>query len=71
MDQSQAPLLDTLVDYRRNDRYGFTPPDHRQGAGVDARVLAVLGKDPFRNDLLAIGGLDDRLARGKFLARAE
>jgi arginine/lysine/ornithine decarboxylase len=71
MDQSQAPLLDALVDYHRSNRYGFSPPGHRQGAGVDARVLAALGKDPFRNDVLATGGLDDRLARGKYLARAE
>jgi arginine decarboxylase len=71
MDQSQAPLLDALADYHRSGRYGFTPPGHRQGAGVDTRVLAVMGRDPFRNDLLATGGLDDRKARGKFLARAE
>lgn len=71
MDQSQAPLLDALADYHRNKRYGFTPPGHRQGAGADPRVLAVLGKDPFRNDLLAASGLDDRMTRGKFLARAE
>ncbi|MBO0884710.1 MAG: ornithine decarboxylase, partial [Mycobacterium sp.] len=71
MDQSQAPLLDALADYHRNNRYGFCPPGHRQGAGVDARVLAVLGTDPFRNDVLAAGGLDDRRARGKYLARAE
>ncbi|MEB3982160.1 ornithine decarboxylase [Mycobacterium sp. 663a-19] len=71
MDQSQAPLLDALVDYHRNNRYGFSPPGHRQGAGVDERVLAVLGRDPFRNDLLATNGLDDRMSRGTFLARAE
>ncbi|OMC48208.1 ornithine decarboxylase [Mycobacterium sp. IS-2888] len=71
MDQSQAPLLDALADYHRSNRYGFTPPGHRQGAGVDERVLAVMGKDPFRNDVLATNGLDDRMSRGKFLARAE
>ncbi|AKN16760.1 hypothetical protein MHAE_00185 [Mycobacterium haemophilum DSM 44634] len=71
MDQSQVPLLDALVNYHRSNRYGFTPPGHRQGAGVDERVLAALGKDAFRNDVLATAGLDDRLARGKFLARAE
>lgn len=71
MDQSQAPLLDALVDYHRSNRYGFSPPGHRQGVGVDDRVLAVMGKDPFRNDLLATNGLDDRMARGKFLSRAE
>ncbi|GAB3026578.1 aminotransferase class I/II-fold pyridoxal phosphate-dependent enzyme [Mycobacterium bourgelatii] len=71
MDQSQAPLLDALSDYHRSNRYGFTPPGHRQGAGTDARVLAVMGKDPFRNDLLATNGLDDRRSSGKYLARAE
>jgi arginine decarboxylase len=71
MDQSQAPLLDALVNYHESNRYGFTPPGHRQGAGADARVLAALGKDPFRGDVLATAGLDDRMDRGKFLARAE
>src|SRR3979411_1446119 len=71
MDQSQAPLLDALADYHRRNRYGFTPPGHRQGKGADDRVLAVMGKEPFRDDVLATGGLDDRRTRGKFLARAE
>lgn len=71
MDQSQTPLLDALIDYRRKGRYGFTPPGHRQGAGTDPRVLAVLGKEPFLDDVLASNGLDDRMSRGKFLARAE
>lgn len=65
------PLLDALLDYRRKGRYGFTPPGHRQGAGTDPRVLAVLGKEPFLDDVLASNGLDDRLSRGKYLARAE
>jgi len=71
MDQSEAPILDALVDYRKANRYGFTPPAHRQGRGVDDRVLSVLGRQPFEDDLLASGGLDDRRTRGKFLQRAE
>jgi arginine/lysine/ornithine decarboxylase len=71
MDQSEAPILDALVEYRKANRYGFTPPAHRQGRGVDERVLSVLGREPFRDDLLATGGLDDRLDRGKVLQRAE
>jgi hypothetical protein len=47
MEQAQAPLLDALADYHRSGRYGFSPPGHRQGRGVDERALAVLGKDPF------------------------
>jgi lysine decarboxylase len=34
-------------------------------------VLSVLGREPFHDDLLASGGLDDRHTRGKFLKRAE
>lgn len=71
MDHTRAPLIDALAEYHRLGRYGFTPPGHRQGRGVDERVLEVLGRDPFRDDVLASGGLDDRLSRGKFLADAE
>lgn len=71
MDQAQAPLLDAILDYRRHDRYGFTPPGHRQGRAIDDRVRAVLGDQPFADDLLASGGLDDRLSRHQYLLHAE
>ncbi|MEE6179691.1 aminotransferase class I/II-fold pyridoxal phosphate-dependent enzyme [Mycobacterium sp. 050134] len=71
MDQSDAPLLEALTDYRRKNRYGFTPPGHRQGRGADDRVLAVLGREPFLDDLLASGGLDDRRTSNQYLKRAE
>jgi lysine decarboxylase len=71
MDQSEAPILDALVDYRKANRYGFTPPGHRQGRGTDDRVLSVLGREPFHDDLLATGGLDDHHNGGKVLKRAE
>lgn len=70
-DHSRAPLLEALHEHRRLGRYGFTPPAHRQGRGVDERVLAVIGPDAFRSDVLASPGLDDRLSRGGYLARAE
>jgi arginine/lysine/ornithine decarboxylase len=56
MDHSAAPLLDALVDYHVRDRYGFTPPGHRQGRGADPRTRAVLGEDTFRSDVLATAG---------------
>ncbi|MEO3759574.1 ornithine decarboxylase [Mycobacterium sp. B14F4] len=71
MDQSEAPLLDALVDYRKRHRYGFTPPGHRQGRGVDDRVLTVLGHQPFADDVLASGGLDDRRTGNNYLKHAE
>ena len=33
---------------------GFAPPGHRHGRGVDPAVLAVLGRDPFRDDVPAL-----------------
>jgi arginine decarboxylase len=71
MEQAQAPLLDALADYHRSGRYGFSPPGHRQGRGVDERALAVLGKDPFfATTSWPPAGLDDRMSRGG-LSQAE
>lgn len=70
-DQDRAPLLEALDDYHGRGRYGFTPPGHRQGRGVDQAVLDVLGGQPFLDDVLATAGLDDRLSSGRYLQRAE
>jgi arginine decarboxylase len=71
VDQTEAPLLDALADYHRKGRYGFSPPAHRQGRGVDRSVLEIMGVEPFRDDLLASGGLDDRTSSGGYLKKAE
>src|SRR5690606_7875515 len=71
MDHARAPLVDALADYHRLGRYEFTPPGHRQGRGVDKRVMEVIGADAFRSDVLAAPGLDDRLSRGGYLGEAE
>src|SRR4051794_32281504 len=71
MDQSAAPLLDALADYHALDRYGFTPPGHRQGRGADPRALEGLGREPFRADILASSGLDDRSSSRELLKTAE
>ncbi|HEX3426995.1 MAG TPA: hypothetical protein VHT30_12740 [Acidimicrobiales bacterium] len=71
MDHSQAPLLDALAEYHRLDRYGFTPPGHRQGRGADPRTRAVLGEETFRSDVLVSAGLDDRSSSHGFLKGAE
>src|SRR4051794_41885324 len=71
MDQNQAPLLDALADYHAKNRYGFTPPAHRQGRGLDDHTVAVLGKDPFRGDVVASSGLDDRSSSNGYLTTAQ
>ncbi|MFL0240334.1 aminotransferase class I/II-fold pyridoxal phosphate-dependent enzyme [Mycobacterium sp. SMC-21] len=71
MNQSETPLLDALVRYRSIGEYGFTPPGHRQGRGTDARVLDALGAQPFWNDVLASGGLDDHRNSNGYLRHAE
>ena len=71
MSQDDAPLLDALADYHRQNRYGFSPPGHRQGRGVDPAALQVLGREPFQDDVLASGGLDDRSSSHGYLADAE
>jgi arginine decarboxylase len=71
MDHKEAPLLEALHEYHELDRYGFTPSGHRQGRGIDPRVRKVMGLDPFRDDVLATSGLDDRSSSGGYLQRAE
>ena len=71
MDQNVAPMLDAVTDYHRSHRYGFSPPGHRQGRGVDPHTLRVLGRDPFLDDVLAAGGLDDWHTSHGYLRHAE
>lgn len=71
MDQRKAPILDALEAYHRQERYGYTPPGHRQGRGVDEQTLAVLGADTFRNDILVSAGLDDRSSSNGHVALAQ
>jgi arginine decarboxylase len=71
MDQNEAPVLDALAEHQRLKRYGFTPPAHRQGRGVDPRTLAVLGGQSFKSDVVASSGLDDRRSSNGYLSSAE
>lgn len=71
MNQDQAPILDAIEEYHRLDRYGYTPPGHRLDRGIDERTLQVLGRDPFRGDLLSTAGLDDRRSSNGYLQTAQ
>ncbi|WP_217242750.1 aminotransferase class I/II-fold pyridoxal phosphate-dependent enzyme [Streptomyces sp. AC555_RSS877] len=70
-DHTRAPVLEALADYHRKERMSFTPPGHKQARGADPAVREVLGDAVFLGDVLATGGLDDRLTRGRVLERAE
>ncbi|NGN68343.1 ornithine decarboxylase [Streptomyces sp. A7024] len=70
-DHSKAPVLDALAHHRRARSASFTPPGHKQGSGVDARVAEVLGTDVFAADVLVMSGLDDRRMSGDIIAEAE
>ncbi|MBZ9645020.1 ornithine decarboxylase, partial [Streptomyces sp. PSKA30] len=71
VDHTRAPVLEALAEYRRTGRLSFTPPGHKQARGTDLAVRQVLGDAVFLGDMLASGGLDDRLTRGRVLQRAQ
>ncbi|WP_282702391.1 ornithine decarboxylase [Streptomyces sp. CC219B] len=70
-DHDRVPILEALAEYRGKGRLAFSPPGHKQARGADPAVREVLGDAVFLGDVLASGGLDDRLTRGRVLERAE
>ncbi|MGW5359012.1 aminotransferase class I/II-fold pyridoxal phosphate-dependent enzyme [Actinopolymorpha pittospori] len=71
MDHAEVPVLQAIEDYRSGGYVTFLPPGHKQGRGVDPRVLAVVGQDVFASDIILMNGLDDRHMGQGVLARAE
>ncbi len=71
MDHSPAPVLDALRAYHHAGYVPFNAPGHKQGRGIDPRVLDVVGADVFKSDVIALNGLDDRLMRQGVLADAQ
>ncbi|MBO4272202.1 aminotransferase class I/II-fold pyridoxal phosphate-dependent enzyme [Microbispora triticiradicis] len=71
MDQSRVPVLEALAAYRKRGDLSFTPPGHKQGRGVDPRVLEIMGVDVFRDDVMVMNGLDDRLQTNGVLEEAQ
>lgn len=64
-------MLTALREFRDRGFVPFTAPGHKQGRGVDQRVLDVLGTDVFASDVIALNGLDDRVMGAGVLARAQ
>ena len=70
-DQSRAPILEALVEYRNRGDYSFGPPGHRQGRGVDQRVMDIMGEGVFASDVLSLNGLDDRRQSNGLIEQAQ
>src|SRR6195952_2163485 len=71
MDHSRAPMLAALQGFRRRGDVVFGPPGHKQGRGVDPRVLEVVGRDVFPSDVLSLNGRDDRRESQGVVSQAE
>lgn len=57
--QIRTPLLEAVLDYRRQGVVRFHMPGHRGGPGADPRIGQVLGRDAFAMDVTGVLGLDD------------
>ena len=71
MDHSRTPVLEAIEAFHARGDVVFGPPGHRQGLGVDPRVLAVLGEKMFAADILTLNGLDDRRESQGVISQAE
>jgi arginine decarboxylase len=71
MDHSRAPVLDALKEFHVRGDVVFGPPAHKQGRGIDQRVLDVMGAGVFRSDVLLLNGLDDRRESQQILEQAQ
>jgi arginine/lysine/ornithine decarboxylase len=64
-------MLEALQAFRQRGDIAFGPPGHRQGRGVDPRVLNIMGEGVFASDVLSLNGLDDRRQSEGFLSDAQ
>src|SRR3954465_11985019 len=71
MDHSQVPVLEALQAFRDRGDVTFGPPGHRQGRGIDPRVLNIMGEGVFSSDVLSLNGLDDRRQSQGVLSQAQ
>src|SRR4051812_27938532 len=60
MDQSRAPVLEALQEFRRRGDVVYGPPGHKQGRGVDPRGLEIVGEGGFASAGPSLNRLDDR-----------
>ncbi|NAZ76881.1 ornithine decarboxylase [Kineococcus sp. T13] len=71
MDHSRTPVLEAIEAFHRRGDVVFGPPGHKQGRGVDPRVLQLMGEGTFACDVLTLNGLDDRRESQGVVSQAE
>jgi arginine decarboxylase len=71
MDHERTPVLEALTAFHERGDVVYGPPGHRQGKGVDKRVLDVMGAGVFASDVLSLNGLDDRRQSQGVLEQAQ
>src|SRR4051812_15718191 len=71
MDHTPGPVLEAITEFRRRGDVVFGPPGHRQGRGIDPRVLTIMGEGVFASDVLSLNGLDDRRQSQRILSQAQ
>src|SRR5437763_2933629 len=71
MDHSRAPVLEALQAFHDRGDVVFGPPAHKQGRGIDERVVDVMGAGVFHSDVLLLNGLDDRRESQQILDQAQ
>lgn len=71
LDHSRVPVLEALAEFRERGDIVYGPPGHKQGRGVDPRVLNLLGGGVFASDVLILNGLDDRRESKGVLEQAQ
>ncbi|WP_432523730.1 aminotransferase class I/II-fold pyridoxal phosphate-dependent enzyme [Kineococcus sp. SYSU DK006] len=71
MDHSRTPVLEAVEAFHRRGDVVFGPPGHKQGRGVDPRVLELMGERMFACDVLTLNGLDDRRESQGVVSQAE
>lgn len=64
-------MLEALHRYHQDGFTPFSAPGHKQGRGIDSRVLDVLGEGVFRSDVLTPNGLDTRRVENGVLQEAQ
>nr|WP_240897526.1 PLP-dependent transferase [Kineococcus vitellinus] len=63
--------MEAIEAFHRRGDVVFGPPGHKQGRGVDPRVLQLMGEGTFACDVLTLNGLDDRRESQGVVSQAE